>query len=284
MSANLLPKTPRLKEWLQQAAEKMAAVGIPSARLDAEIILAHTLRKSRTYLHAHDDETLDHRHHEIAEARLELRLDRTPIAYIIGHKEFYGRLFRVTPATLIPRPESEVTIDLLKQTFSTRPLSLFPEVVQLIDVGTGSGCLGITAKLELPELHVTLSDVSNHALHVAETNATALGGDVTILQSNLLEDCPFTPTIILANLPYVDSHWELSPELTHEPPLALFAEKSGLDLIFKLLEQAKFRLAPHGILFLEADPRQHEAIIAQTTALGFTLHTQKDFIIQLQKA
>ena len=102
-----MSKTYPIRIWLRDAAEQLASVGIPSALLDAEIILAHTLRKSRTWLHAHGDETINIRDLEIANARLDLRLDRTPIAYIIGHKEFYSRLFKVTPSVLIPRPESE---------------------------------------------------------------------------------------------------------------------------------------------------------------------------------
>ena len=104
-----------IAEWMTHAAAALQSAGIPSARLDAEIILAHTLKKSRTYLHAHDDETLEARELEIADARLALREDRTPVAYIIGHKEFYGRPFKVTPSTLIPRPESEMIITLLKE-------------------------------------------------------------------------------------------------------------------------------------------------------------------------
>lgn len=274
---------PKLNQWLHDAAKRLAAVGIESARLDTEIILAHTLRKSRTYLHAHGEEILDPRHFEIVEARLRLRLDHTPIAYIIGHKEFYGRLFKVTPATLIPRPESETMIDLLKDTVTSAPPSLLKELLYLVDVGTGCGCLGITAKLELPKLEVTLTDISKYALNVAQANATALHGDVTLLHSNLLENYPFTPNIILANLPYVDPSWKRSPETAHEPSLALFAKEEGLELINKLLHQAKVRLAPHGHIFLEADPRQHKTIIETGKTLGFKKQTIKGFVIQLQK-
>jgi release factor glutamine methyltransferase len=283
MNASSLPKTPTLKKWLQSATTQLSSVGIGSARLDAEIILTHTLRKSRTYLHAHNDELLDARHFEIAETRLQLRLDYTPIAYIIGHKEFYGRLFKVTPATLIPRPESEAIIELLKNTITSMPTSLFQSTLRLIDVGSGSGCLGITAKLEFSELEVTLSDVSRHALAVAKTNATTLKSDVTLLHSDLLEAYPFTPLFIVANLPYVDASWDRSPETNYEPQQALFAKENGLEFINKLLEQANLRLAPHGYIFLEADPRQHKTILKTAAALGFQVHIVKGFVIQLQK-
>ena len=110
-----------IRIWLRDAAEQLANALIPSALLDAEIILAHTLRKSRTWLHAHGDEPIDPRQQEIAEARLQLRLERTPVAYIIGHKEFYGRLFKVTPASLIPRPESQGRIHTSTVTVAVLP-------------------------------------------------------------------------------------------------------------------------------------------------------------------
>lgn len=251
-----------IAHWLRDAAEQLADVGITSALLDAEIILAHTLRKSRTWLHAHSDDEVGARELEIANARLDLRLDRTPIAYIIGHKEFYTRLFKVTPSVLIPRPESEDMITLLKEL-------LPPHAVKLIDIGTGSGCLGITAKLELPQLTVTLADISNHALTIAKDNAASLDAEVTCLHSNLLDHAPGMLDVILANLPYVDETWERSPETNHEPALALFADKHGLALIEKLIEQAAPQLSSGGLLLLEADPEQHPAIIRYAEASDF---------------
>lgn len=283
MSANLPPKTPAINSWIKDATVQLVGAGISSAKLDAEIILAHTLRKSRTFLHAHSDEFLTDRQLEIADARLQLRLDRTPVAYIIGHKEFYGRSFRVTPATLIPRPESETIITLLKELLpaSHSLLGDFPK--KLVDVGTGSGCLGITAKLEIPELDVTLCDISNHALKVAESNAKLLQADVSVLRSDLLADYPFTANIILANLPYVGIDWERSPETNFEPELALFATDDGLHLINKLVAQSVTQLAKNGLLFLEADPRQHDAIAKTAKNHGFAVREIRDFIVVLEK-
>lgn len=257
----------------------LAEAGIASARLDAELILTHTLRKSRTYLHAHGDDEIDVRYLDILDTRLALRIDRVPLAYIIGHKEFYGRSFKVTPATLIPRPESETMIDLLKEIASQPELPLSGEALKLVDVGTGSGCLGITAKLEFPELDVTLLDTSRHALTVAENNAKSLQADVRTLRSDLLQGYPFTADFILANLPYVSTDWEVSPETRHEPSDALFASDDGLALIFRLLQEAPGRLALKGMLFIEADPRQHSAITSQAKAHGFNLQTSRGFIL-----
>lgn len=263
-----------IRIWLRDAAEEFASAGIASALLDAEIILAHTLRKSRTWLHAHSEDLLDPRVKDIANARAQLRLDRTPIAYIIGHKEFYGRLFKVTPSVLIPRPESEEIITLLKK-------HLPQDAALLLDIGTGSGCLGITAKLELPELTVTLADISRHALKVAETNAEALGAVVTTIKSDLLAGIPAPYDVVLANLPYVDEAWERSPETRHEPELALFADDGGLKLIYRLLEQLPGALTPGGIALLEADPQQHRALIATAKKYSLSHIATSGYIVVL---
>lgn len=271
-----------INAWIDTAAKQLVNAGIVSGRLDAEIILAHTLRKGRTFLHAHEDEAIPRREREIADARLLLRLDRTPLAYIIGHKDFYGRHFRVTPATLVPRPESETIITILKE-LAAGTASLFKDTPRLIDVGTGSGILGITAKLELPDIDVTLLDISKHALNIAEINAQKLGANITLLQSDLLAEYPFTATYIIANLPYVDPVWERSPETRHEPDIALLAKDGGLQLIRRLIEQAPPRITHEGALILEADPRQHADILAYAKKHGFAKSTIRDFIIALQK-
>ncbi len=271
------PNPSLIRIWLRDAAEQLAEAGIPSALLDAEIILAHTLRKSRTWLHAHNDEAISPRELEIANARLDLRLERVPVAYIIGHKEFYGRRFAVSPSVLIPRPESETIITLLAELCNGMPKTL-------IDVGTGSGCLGITAKLEHPELAVTVTDISRHALVVAAKNAALLGAPITCLKNDLLVPNPRLPTaeIIIANLPYVDHAWERSPETNFEPTLALFADCHGLALIEGILSEAPLYLAADSHLLLEADPEQHAAIIARAVSLGYTHITTSGYCIVLR--
>lgn len=278
-----LPLPLSIKDWLDDATRQLVFAEIPSARLDSELILAHTLRQNRSYLHAHDEEELSDRDLEIANARLALRLDRVPVAYIIGHKEFYGRRFHVTTATLIPRPESEALIELLEQAVPKNEALISEQPLRLIDVGTGSGALGITAKLTHPELDVTLADNSRFALKIAEQNAQTLKADVTILHSDLLDGFPFQAAIIIANLPYVDPGWERSPETNHEPAEALFAANNGKALIFKLLTQTKNKLAIGGHLILEADPDQHADIIAHAKEYGLLLQETKDYGLLFQK-
>jgi release factor glutamine methyltransferase len=275
MNASLLPQMPAINEWLVEATRRLSLSGIPSARLDSELILAHTIRATRSHLHAHPEEILSARAVDIADARLRLRLERVPVAYIIGHKEFYGYQFYVTTATLIPRPESESLIELLKRVVPRNSTLLREAPLRLVDVGTGSGSLGITAKLLHPELDVTLSDLSRHALKIAEKNATSLAADVTILQSNLLADYPFAANIIVANLPYVDIEWERSPETDHEPANALFAAQNGKALIYELIVQTKSALVNGGSLILEADPEQHSDIVQYARNYGLLL-VEKD--------
>jgi release factor glutamine methyltransferase len=279
----MVNKSITISEWLTQANQRLTEAAIPSGRLDAELLLSHTLRKPRTWLHGHGDNTLTDRSIEIANARLELRLDRVPVAYIIGHKEFYGRTFKVTTATLIPRPESEALIELLKEALPKNERLVAERPLRLVDVGTGSGILGITAKLEHPELDVTLVDMSRHALNVAEDNAHTLKADVETVKSNLLGSYPFTADIIIANLPYVDPEWERSPETNHEPALALFASNNGLQLIFDLLEQTTDKLALGGKVILEADPEQHAAIKKEAARFGLVLHSQQEYGLLFDK-
>lgn len=282
MSVNSLPLPLAINDWLADATRQLVFAAIPSARLDSELILAHTLRKNRSYLHAHPEEELTDRTVEIATTRLVLRLERVPVAYIIGHKEFYGHTFSVTTATLIPRPESEILIELLKKAMP-RNASLLHETIRLVDVGTGSGALGISAKLLYPELSVTLIDISRHALKIADKNSVDLDAPVTIMQSNLLSHYPFTANFIIANLPYVDPNWQRSPETEHEPAEALFAANGGKALIFELLIQTRDKLANGGFIILEADPEQHPDIIAEAKKYGLLLFEQQDYGLVFEK-
>ncbi len=273
-----------IAQWLKQATDELADDLLPSPRLDAEIILAHTLRHPRTYLHGHTDDDISPRDEDIANARIELRKDRVPVAYIIGHKEFYGRRFIVSPSVLIPRPESEQLITMLKSLLPSS--SALPGVVnlRLVDIGTGSGCLGITAKLEIPELSVALVDSSRHAIQAAEKNVRALGADVETFVSDLLSDYPYSPDIIVANLPYVDASWEQSPELASEPAEALYADDNGLSVIKRCIEQAAVRVKPSALLLLEADPRQLDAVATYAKLNGFVEIARDEFAIAVKRA
>lgn len=268
-----------ISEWLRDAEQELKKAKIPSARLDAELILAHTIRQPRTHLHSHSDDPLSSRHENIANARIELRLERTPVAYIVGHKEFYGRKFKTTPAALIPRPESETIIEFLADIIPQN-LPLIPMTLRLVDVGTGTGCLGITAKLEWPELDVTLTDISRHALNLAKENAQMLHADVKLVRSDLLRGYLGPIDIVVANLPYVDKAWDVTPDTYAEPDEALYASDSGLALIKQLVPQTSLLLNSGGHLLLESDVRQQASIISLASENGFKLVRTEGLITQ----
>lgn len=277
-----------ISKWLSDATRQLGSIGIPSPRLDAEVLLAHALGVNRSWLIAHSFDNIDDAHAlQNANKLLAKRVQRIPIAYLTNHKEFYGRSFFVDKNVLIPRPESEMMIDLLKEIYGEgrRKKEEERNSIRLIDVGTGSGCLGITAKLELPALDVTLCDISDDALAVAHKNATTLNADVAITKSDLLTSFTILPSsfdIIIANLPYVDADWERSPETDHEPSLALFADDNGLDLIKKCIQQTQRSLQKDGYLLLEADPSQHQEIIDYSYGYGFKKASVKEYIVALQ--
>ena len=245
-------------------------------RLDAELILAHAIGRDRVFLYAHPDHELSVKEETNVDAMLRRRQNHEALAYILGKKEFYTREFDVSPAVLIPRPESEAIISLAKE-ISPKPLSI-------LDVGTGSGCLAITLKLEIPEAQVVALDISPEALEIAQKNAKKLGADVEFRQSDLCsalkEDEKFD--LIVANLPYVDRSWEwLSPELQYEPELALYAREGGLELIKRLVLQAPKYLKKQGSLLLESDLLQHDELKRYTEQMASFRLQKTDGLIQL---
>lgn len=279
MNANWQPQMPVIKDWLDLAAKKLADANIPTNKLDAELILAYCLGKNRTFLHAHPELKIEETTLKTADNMLLSRLKRMPIAYLTGIKEFYGRQFKVNKDTLIPRPESEMIIESLKEiTAIDGP----HKNLKLIDVGTGSGCLGITAKLELPFLDVTLIDISSKALNIAKENANSLSTYVSTVQSDLLAAYNDTVDIIIANLPYVDKSWDRSPETEYEPGLALFADDYGMELIKKLVIQSTDKLQKQGYLIIEADPDQHNNIITFAKQNHFEVLSIKDYIVSFR--
>lgn len=270
-----------IRRWLNDASKSLRAVEIDSYHLDALILLERVTRQSRAYILAHDEHVLNPGQLEQLNQCLERRIAREPLAYIVGSIEFYGRNFLVDSRVLVPRPESEALVETLHRLPIKREYNL-------LDVGTGSGILGISAKLEFPNLDVTLSDVSLQALDVAALNAQKLGARVKTIESNLLEvflfDEQSTFNIIMANLPYVNRSWPTSPELQHEPQNALFADDNGLELIKRLITQSNRVLQSHGYLILEADPSQFSEITTFSKGHGLVQRTRNGYCLVFEKA
>lgn len=228
------------------------------------------LDRTKSWLLAHDDYIIPATPLAALQQQVKTRTQRMPLAYVRGFQEFYGREFVVTPSVLIPRPETEQIITQLTH------LQL-PPGARLLDVGTGSGAIGITAALEIPGLQVEACDISQDALDVARNNAARLDAAVTLYESDLLAHAK-TYDVIAANLPYVGPDWLRSPETDFEPGLALFADNNGLALIEKLLHQTLAHLTPGGHVLIEADPRQFGEI-RQTAPKELELVDGQGFVL-----
>lgn len=261
-----------LEKILLDATAAFQAASIQSARLDALVIISDVLGRDKSWVLAHPDFKVPKEAHQKIARNILARAKRIPLAYIRGKQEFYGRDFAVSPSVLVPRPETEQLVDIIKAISPTR----------FLDIGTGSGAIAVTIAKELPTTQVCASDISDEALKVVKQNAKALDARITFTKSNLLENISGVFDMIAANLPYVGTSWQRSPETSFEPDIALFADDNGLALIRKLILQAPKKLNSHGHLLLEADPRQHKAIIETATPI-FALTKIDGFAILLQK-
>jgi release factor glutamine methyltransferase len=264
-------------DFLLAATQDLAAIGSSSARLDALVLLADELQRDKAWLLAHDETVLTTKQQSNLLTKLARRKQREPLAYIRGNREFYGHSFIVTPDVLIPRPETEALVELLLHL----PLK---NDASVLDVGTGSGAIAISVKLARPELNIYATDISDDALHIAKQNAQQLNAAVTFAKGDLLLQIPIiNPTCIVANLPYVDIGWQRSAETNFEPEVALFADDTGLALIKSLIKQASKALLPQAYLLLEADPRQHEAVVSFARNYQFAILSSKDYCLVLYK-
>ena len=215
----------------------------------------------RIGLHIHNNLRLEPGQNSAFLALIQRRIEREPTAYITGHKEFYGLDFLVSPATLIPRPETEVlvenAIEIIQSKFHSRCL--------IADIGTGCGAIAIALSLNLPGTTVYATDISSAALEIAEANCRhhSLNNDVRLLHGNLVEPLPEPVNIIVANLPYIpDSVLSgLSPEITkYEPELALSGGPDGLACIKEFIPHASKKLLNGGGIMLEVGYDQGQAV------------------------
>lgn len=258
-------------EFLQQATTKLQGFGIESARLDCLILLEDELGKDRSLLLAHLDKTLPLAAKKRIERRLQLRKQHLPLAYIRHHVTFYGRDFYINEHVLVPRPETEDIIDIVKGL----PLPIAP---RLADIGTGSGCIGLSAALELPGAILDLYDISPKALSVARKNAKNLAVQAAFHTNNLLSGVKAHYDVIFANLPYVPTDYPINKAAAHEPAIALFAGADGLVLYRQFWKQlAELPQKPRFVL-CEALPMQHTILKALASDAGFTLRRSEGLI------
>jgi release factor glutamine methyltransferase len=262
-------------KWLNLATEKLNQSHIKSARLDALLILEKVLAQPKIDLVANNDIEIDSTQLGQLNDLLDRRVKDEPIAYLIGYKEFYGRDFFVDKEVLIPRPESEAFIELIK--------NLEIEDLKLADIGCGSGCLGISAKLELPELEVELFDTSKEALKIAKVNSDKLGASVKTIQANLLDKLQGDYGVLLVNLPYVPNELMNANNLSYEPPQALFAGIDGMDLYREFWEQVKILATKPKYILCESLASQHNQMTSYAKTINYKL-IKTDNLVQLYKS
>lgn len=235
------------------------------ARLDAQLLLLHALGRdqhARAWLLAHDDDPLDAAAAAAFDALCGRRLAGEPLAYLVGHKEFFGLTLQVDARVLVPRPDTEALV--------AWALELLPgeDAPRVADLGTGSGAIALALKQRRPQARVLAVDRSADALAVAAENAAALNLDVAFRQGSWLDglDGPFE--LIASNPPYIADADPHLPALAHEPRTALVAGPDGLDDIRAIVAQAPARLAPGGWLLLEHGWDQAGAVRSLLRAAG----------------
>lgn len=253
-----------LASWLRQAASQLQtdlSLDAAAARIEVRLLAAAALQRDIAWLIAHGDEDADL---DRLTPLLMRRLAGEPVAYILGQREFYGRAFKVSPAVLIPRPETEHLVE--------AALQRMPADASVLDLCTGSGCVAITLKLERPDCTVTATDLSHDALASAQTNATALHAAVRFHHGDL-----FAPLagqrfdVIVSNPPYIaatDAHLNQG-DVRFEPRLALISGPEGLDLIHRLVSAAADHLNPDGWLLFEHGFDQGAVCQEQLSQAGF---------------
>jgi release factor glutamine methyltransferase len=235
-------------EVLQSTTAYFKKRDIESARLNAEHLLAHTLKRKRIELYLEFERSLAET--ELAPLRelVRRRGQGEPLQHLLGTVEFCGRVFLCDKRALVPRPETEELVELLKSKI-TDPKS------QILDVGTGSGVIALSLAAQFPEAEITATDISQDALSLARENAAQLGlaNRVTFSSADLLTSVTHGYDVIVANLPYVPAAERamLSREVLHDPEAALFAGEQGTEIICKLIETARDHLSAGGLLALE---------------------------------
>lgn len=248
-----------IRDTLTSARKQIESLGSDEAALEAELLMMHTLDVGRARLYERLPEEIEPGHAEAFAELLARRLAREPVPYITGHREFFGLDFEVSPAALIPRPETETLVELVLAFARQRGGAL-----SIADVGAGAGTIAIALARELPEATVVATDSSPEALGLARRNAERLGvaGRVDFRHGDLLSPLERPVDLVAANLPYVTTEqWEaMPPEIReHEPRDALDGGPDGLDLIRRLLHDAPAHLQPSGALFCEIGDWQGEA-------------------------
>lgn len=257
-----------VKELISLTSDYFREKGIPTPRLDAEVLLSHCLDLDRVGLYCCLDRPVNETELSAYREMVRRRQNREPVAYITGVKEFYGIDFTVKPKLLIPRPDTETVVETALDWITLKnPQAIF------CDVGTGTGSIAISILVNAPASTAVGTDFDDVAVETAKENArnNDVGDRFSVVSCDLLNDVEGPFDLILSNPPYipVGNRDSLEPEITaYENPDALFAGEDGLDVIKRLLPQAMDKLATNGALMIEIGKGQHEAVTNLIESLG----------------
>ena len=275
---------------------KSQGIKVEDAKLEAQLLLQHALNVNRAWLISHENDALEANIHGVFEALLNRRLNGEPIAYILGSREFYGLKLKVTPDTLIPRPDTETLVEVALEKISSHPsfprkresnLNLNQKMdsrfrgndgLRVLDLGTGTGAIALTIAKHRPQAHVTALDASQAALNIAIENAQNLNiSNVKFIFSDWFsalnqDNNKQKFDVIVSNPPYIEANdiHLTQGDLCFEPRSALASGKDGLDDIRHIIKDAPPHLSPHGWLMLEHDYNQASKVAALLKQAGFS--------------
>jgi release factor glutamine methyltransferase len=256
----------RIIDWTTAHLKKH---GSDTPRLETEILLAHARGCRRIELYTRFDEVLSEKERSTMRDLVRRRAQSEPVAYLVGHREFFGLDFRVTPAVLIPRPDTETLVVELVDV--AKPLA----APRILDIGTGSGCIAIAAAVNLPNAQITATDASEAALAVARENAEShkVTDRIRFLSGDLFGplDTNERFDIVASNPPYIADHEKETLQndvRKYEPHEALFSGPTGLEVLCRLVDRAPDFLNAGGTLMLEISPEQAPAVVARMEASG----------------
>lgn len=273
----------KIKEALQEATKSISESLISQTPLlDASLLLMMVTNLKRHQLYSESEQKLEDGQYKLFNSLVEKRINGEPIAYLTGSKEFYGHNFKVNNSVLIPRSDSEVVVE--------KALEIIKrwEKPKVLDLCTGSGCLGISVAATDERVEMTLSDISCDALEVAKYNSFAiLKRELPVIESNLfsaLQKRSFNT--IITNPPYLSDAWyeELELQVKKEPKLALIGgSEDGLNLIRMIIEESPAYLEDGGALLLECDYRQNDLVASLFKKNGFSAIGQKNDLANIRR-
>ena len=248
-----------LREIFYSSGETLMRTGSPDAQLEAEVLIRHVLRIDRATFFRDLEEPVTDCDRERLDDLVNRRLNREPLNYITGLREFYGLDFEVSDSVLIPRQETELLVDTVISLARSRPKC----EMKICDIGTGSGAIAVSVAVNLPSAEVMAIDISQRALDIADANRRMHGvyNRVSLRRGNLLEPVDWKPEIIVSNPPYIrrSDLSLLQPEILYEPSVALDGGPDGLEVIRGLLRQSSDKVSSTGAILFEIDSSQKDS-------------------------